>query len=72
MGCVYQFMVDSWIVDTVQTKENPVCCHIDSYSLLNVESMLSVLLTGLVCEWLLFGFPDKGYSHGNIVTLNSL
>lgn len=29
---VYKFKVDKWIIDTVQTKENLVCCHISSFS----------------------------------------
>lgn len=29
---VYKFNVDEWIIDTVQTKENPVCCHISRFS----------------------------------------
>lgn len=33
IGSAYQFRVEKWITDTVHTKENLVCCQIDSFSL---------------------------------------
>lgn len=38
---VYQFRVDKWIKDPVHTKGNPVCCQIDSFSLLSVKWYIS-------------------------------
>lgn len=32
-GSVYQYGVYKWFMDSVHTKENPVCYHIDSFSL---------------------------------------
>lgn len=34
MGYVYKFRVNKLIIDTVHTKQNPVCCHIGNFPLL--------------------------------------